>query len=85
MGNVCEEPLEAIWRRMERWFALPRCGCLAKEVCRSDAPAAATELPLDRARSESLCDACEGDGRIPGVYASYFRGQAPADRQANQR
>jgi len=87
MGNVREEPLEAIWRRMERWFARPRCGCLAKALCRqSDAVRRAAELPLNEAESASLCDTCgAGDGPMPGIYESYFKDPIRAGRQASPR
>lgn len=87
MGNICDEPLEAIWQRMERWFARPRCGCFAKALCRqSDAVRHATELPLNVDQSASLCDSCRRPhDRLPAVYASYFRDRAQVDRPATRR
>lgn len=82
-GNVLQEPLSDIWRRMAEWFELPRCGCLVKRVCReSDALQKAAEFPLCREASERLCRQLEHDGRLPGVFARLFRGRTPTNPPA---
>jgi len=68
-GSVRDEPLIDIWKRMERRFDLPRCGCLMADLA-SDIHG---ELPLDRARSEALCPPRDPGAPLPEGYRRLFR------------
>jgi MoaA/NifB/PqqE/SkfB family radical SAM enzyme len=52
-GDATEEPLAAIWARMERFFPLPRRACLMARL--ASELKAGEPLPLCRERSEALC------------------------------
>ena len=72
-GSVRDEPLADIWKRMERWFDLPRCGCLMADLAaRIDG-----DLPLDRTRSETLCPPRDPDAALPEGYRRLFRHRGP--------
>jgi MoaA/NifB/PqqE/SkfB family radical SAM enzyme len=71
-GNVAEEPLAEIWRRMGATFGRPRRGCLmralAEEIGKHAGP-----LPLDQAESERMCAACAPKGPLPEGYRRLLR------------
>jgi len=68
-GNLREEPLDAIWERMSRWFDRPRRGCFANAVVAKLAEHGdRVQLPLERQASEALCSVCERTDELPAVY-----------------
>jgi len=73
-GNTLEEPLSDIWRKMEQYFPLPRCGCFMKEVCEqlkgTDDP---IELPLDLHQSIELCQTHPRTKKLPLMYRHYLK------------
>jgi MoaA/NifB/PqqE/SkfB family radical SAM enzyme len=86
LGNALEEPLYDIWTRMSRWFDMPRCGCLMKELCNdSDAIRDGAELPICRDTSEQLCDQFKRQDKLPKVFANLFTRQKPTNPPSNHR
>jgi MoaA/NifB/PqqE/SkfB family radical SAM enzyme len=80
-GNCLEEPLEAIWQKMERHFGLPRCGCFMREASKAiTTERGGAELPLGTVQSEALCQKCVGNGELPRIYRNYLRAGKPAGR-----
>ena len=66
MGNASQEPLAEIWRRMGKWFDSARCGCFMKDVC--DKVFDVDMLPLDRSKSESICDERKSETKLPSIF-----------------
>ena len=64
-GDVTAEPLADIWQRMERFFPLPRRGCLMGAL--ADRLDSGASLPLPQEQSESLCAGC-GSTTLPEGY-----------------
>jgi len=86
LGNALEEPLYDIWTRMSRWFDMPRCGCLMKELCsKSDALHKGAELPVCQDTSEQLCEQFKRKEELPVVFANLFRHRKPSDRPLNRQ
>lgn len=74
MGNVLQEPLVDIWTRMAQWFELPRCSCLMKKLCaESNALQEATEFPICRQKSETICGQLKRGEKLPKVFENLFR------------
>ena len=78
-GNVLTRPLGEIWAEMGKWFGLPRCGCLMKELSRKW-PEGAGKLPLGKEVSAALCGKCPRGEKLPGMYQRLFKDQAKAGR-----
>lgn len=86
LGNVFEEPLSDIWTRMSKWFDMPRCGCLMKEVCsRNDLMHKGGELPVCRETSEQICEKFKREDKLPRVFANLFRHRKPSNPPSNRR
>ncbi len=84
-GNVCEEPLYDIWVRMGEWFALPRCGCLVRELHeKSNLLRTAAEFPLCRQDSEAACRQYAKETPMPAVFANLLRGRRPKNPPATR-
>lgn len=71
-GSVTDEPLADIWARLEKWFPLPRRGCLMERLAEKIA-ADGGDLPLRRDRSEALCPPRSADEPLPEGYRRLFR------------
>ena len=85
LGNVIDEPLVDIWIRMSEWFALPRCGCLARRLgTHSGAIRDAMQFPLCRTNSEALCRQAAHDGQLPEVFGRLFKGHTPTNPPATR-
>jgi MoaA/NifB/PqqE/SkfB family radical SAM enzyme len=65
MGNITEEPLADVWRRMGELFPRPRRRCLMTQL---PSLTAGEELPIPRARSEALCRSLGQDPALPEAY-----------------
>jgi MoaA/NifB/PqqE/SkfB family radical SAM enzyme len=65
-GNVGDEPLAEIWRRMGETFARPRCRCLMAQIAEKLPPDA--DLPLPREQSEAVCPHRADDEPLPEAY-----------------
>ena len=66
-GNALEESLAAIWGRMEKHFAQPRCGCLMSEL----APNLGLEgqtLPLEPQKSGQICEMYKKTSPLPQAF-----------------
>ncbi len=76
-GNVPDEPLAEIWRRMGEIFTAPRHNCLMREISPELASAAdeAASLPLPRERSEQLCANCARRHPLPECYRRLLAGK----------
>jgi len=72
-GNVLQEPLAEIWKRMEKYFGQPRRQCFMKQFCDRLETAKADILPLAVEESCGICDALAKDGALPGLYRDFFR------------
>ena len=84
-GNLLEEPLEDIWRRMGQVFDLPRCRCLMKDICtRTPALGSTGELPLTVQQSLALCSPAAGQRSLPKIYRNLFRHRKPVSPPLNQ-
>jgi MoaA/NifB/PqqE/SkfB family radical SAM enzyme len=66
-GNVTSESLREVWARMERFFPLPRRGCLMRHIG-AHLPADGTALPLSREASEKLCPPADRAAPLPEGY-----------------
>lgn len=79
-GNVCEEPLHAIWVRMSEWFDMPRSTCLMKRLCgQQDAFGDAAQYPLSVEKSSELCRQLKNDSPLPLIYKNLLRGRKPTN------
>ncbi|MBW8014822.1 MAG: radical SAM protein [Planctomycetes bacterium] len=86
LGNVLEEPLYDIWIRMSKWFDMPRCGCLMKELCdKSGVMHKEGELPICVERSEQLCEEFKRKDKLPVVFANLFARRKPSNPPSNRR
>lgn len=86
LGNVLEEPLYDIWNRMSKWFDMPRCGCLMKELCgKSDVMHEGAELPICKETSEQLCEQFKREDKLPTVFANLFRHRKPSNPPLNRQ
>ncbi|MBN2582029.1 MAG: radical SAM protein [Planctomycetes bacterium] len=74
-GNVTAEPLADVWARMERFFPVPRRGCLMRHVGRQLSTEGAV-LPLPRDASERLCPPADLDAPLPEGYRRLLRTRA---------
>ena len=80
MGNLREEPLAHIWRRMSARFHTPGCACYATKIAGEVAALEAPAWPLSAEDSARIHDACPSwDGRLPAFYRGMgFRRSPPA-------
>ena len=84
LGNVLEEPLSDIWRRMSQWFDMPRCGCFMKKICtESNSLQNVTEFPLGKEQSEELCTQLKNDSELPKVFKNLFKNRKPTNPPVN--
>jgi len=78
-GNLLDEPLEIIWNRMARFFDLPRCRCLMKELAGTlDRLPRDMKLPLNPDESVKLCQLLRPDKKLPRIYRNLFKGHRPS-------
>lgn len=67
-GNLSEKPLAEIWRELGELFALPRRGCLMKEICKSSCCLSeAKAFPLSPMQSREICAGISKTA-LPEVY-----------------
>jgi MoaA/NifB/PqqE/SkfB family radical SAM enzyme len=69
-GNVREEPVAEIWRRISGRFHTPGLTCYATRIASRVVAEEGASWPLDRAASERIHDACPSwDEQLPRFFA----------------
>jgi len=82
-GNVLTRPLGEIWAEMGKWFGLPRCGCLMKELSRKW-PEGPEKLPLGKEVSARCAGNARGGRNCRGCISGFSRTKQKQVGQGSQ-
>ncbi|MBW8001048.1 MAG: radical SAM protein [Planctomycetes bacterium] len=72
-GNVTQQPLTEIWKKMGESFDRPRQGCFMKEICNKiNCGEENVELPLTVEQSVKLCCSDKKQTPLPKIYENIY-------------